>query len=245
MFQLSHEPQSAHSRRNFVHKKAMSRTRLQSSRPRHRSKWKRKWPKPGNNYWPHPGNGGQMARKMVRNPILEPILGHSSHFCGELFPHFAHFRSGPGKPNQRKVGSWTFRRGIPEQKFNVNRACFPKEKHQNSQERAKFMNCSFWPFLWFGLLGRLLTIFLLRARGPRSIRLHHWVSQKLCLALHFEFDLRFSSSLRRQSPPISSAEFWAETPPLRPTRPARKKVFGFRPKIGNEMGPGSGVPPRK
>ena len=46
-------------------------------------------------------------------------------------------RSGPGKPNQRKVSSWTFRRGIPEQKFNVNRACFPKEKHQNSQKWAK------------------------------------------------------------------------------------------------------------
>ena len=50
------------------------------------------------------------------------------------------FRSGPGKPNQRKVSSWTFCRGIPEPKFNVNRACFPKEKHQNSQEWAKFMN---------------------------------------------------------------------------------------------------------
>ena len=67
------------------------------------------------------------------------------------------FRSGPGKPNQRSVSLWTFRRGIPEQKFNVNRACFPKEKHQNSQKWAKFMNFSFWPFLWFGLPGRLLT----------------------------------------------------------------------------------------
>ena len=49
-----------------------------------------------------------------------------------------------------------FRGGVPEQKFNVNRACFPKEKHQNSQKWAKFMNFSFWPFLWFGLPGRLL-----------------------------------------------------------------------------------------
>ena len=39
----------------------------------------------------------------------------------------------------------------------MNRACFPKEKHQNSQKWAKFMNFSFWPFLWFGLPGRLLT----------------------------------------------------------------------------------------
>ena len=39
----------------------------------------------------------------------------------------------------------------------VNRACFPKEKHQNSQKWAKFMNFLFWPFLWFGLPGRLLN----------------------------------------------------------------------------------------
>ena len=74
-------------------------------------------------------------------------------------PYFPIFRSHTGKPNQRKAGSWTFRRGIPEQKFNVNRACFPEEKHQNSQKRAKFMNFLFWPFLWFGLPGRLLNFF--------------------------------------------------------------------------------------
>ena len=36
----------------------------------------------------------------------------------------------------------------------MNRACFPQEKHQNSQKWAKFMSFSFWPFLckalvWF------------------------------------------------------------------------------------------------
>ena len=46
----------------------------------------------------------------------------------------------------------------------MNRACFPKEKHQNSQKWAKFMNFSFWPFLWFGLPGRLLE-FLVFERG--------------------------------------------------------------------------------
>ena len=39
----------------------------------------------------------------------------------------------------------------------MNRACFPKEKHQNSQKWAKFMNFLFWPFLLLGLLGRLRT----------------------------------------------------------------------------------------
>ena len=58
--------------------------------------------------------------------------------------------------NQTKERSGTFRRDIPEQKFNVNRACFPEEKHQKSQKWAKFMSFSFWPFLWFGLPGRLL-----------------------------------------------------------------------------------------
>ena len=38
----------------------------------------------------------------------------------------------------------------------MNRACFPQEKHQKSQKRAKFMNFSFLSFFWFGLLGRLL-----------------------------------------------------------------------------------------
>ena len=51
--------------------------------------------------------------------------------------HDPKIRSGPGKPNQRKVSSRTFHRGIPEQKFNVNRACFPKEKHQNSHENGR------------------------------------------------------------------------------------------------------------
>ena len=34
--------------------------------------------------------------------------------------------------DQRMSGHELFAGGIPEQKFNVNRACFPKEKHQNS-----------------------------------------------------------------------------------------------------------------
>ena len=85
-------------------------------------------------------------------------------------------RSGPSKPNQRKVSSWTFRSGIPEQKFNVNRACFPKEKHQNSQKWAKFMNFLFWPFLWFGLPGRLLT-YCYRQKGIFEMRLGHPISR--------------------------------------------------------------------
>ena len=63
-----------------------------------------------------------------------------------------YLRSGPGKPNQRKVSSWTFRRDIPEQKFNVSFVLvFLGKKNQNSQKWAKCMNFSLWPFLlvWF------------------------------------------------------------------------------------------------
>ena len=39
-----------------------------------------------------------------------------------------------------------------------DRPCFLKEKHQNSRKKGGeiHMNFSFWPFLWFGLPGRLL-----------------------------------------------------------------------------------------
>ena len=53
--------------------------------------------------------------------------------------------------------------------FNVNRACFPKEKHQNSQKWAKFMNFSFWLFLWFGLPGRLLR-YVANSSEPKTRR---------------------------------------------------------------------------
>ena len=59
-------------------------------------------------------------------------------------------KSGPGKPNQRKVSSWTFRRGIPEQKFNVNRACFPKENTRTHKKGRNSWTFRFGPF--FGLV---------------------------------------------------------------------------------------------
>ena len=48
--------------------------------------------------------------------------------------------SGVAPANQTKERSVheLFAWGIPEQKFNVNRACFPKEKHQNSQKCPVF-----------------------------------------------------------------------------------------------------------
>ena len=62
----------------------------------------------------------------------------------------------------------------------MNRACFPKEKDQNSQKWAKFMNFSFLPFLWFGLPGRPLSV--LKRCVPKT--------------LAFAFGLRLRSKTR-------------------------------------------------
>ena len=55
------------------------------------------------------------------------------------------------KPKKRPVHE-LFPGAFLNKKFNVNRACFPKEKHQNPQKCAKFINFSFSFFLflvWF------------------------------------------------------------------------------------------------
>ena len=56
----------------------------------------------------------------------------------------------------------------------MNRACFPKEKHQNSQKWAKFMNFSFCPFLRFGLPGRLLKIFGVSKNSLKILIVYFW-----------------------------------------------------------------------
>ena len=66
------------------------------------------------------------------------------------------YQESPRQTKPKKGQFMNFSRGHSGTKVQfVNRACFPKEKHQNSQKWAKFMNFSFWPFLWFGLPGRL------------------------------------------------------------------------------------------
>ena len=81
-----------------------------------------------------------------------------------LLPHrpalhtaFDNFQEWPRQTKPKKSQFMNFLQGHSGTKVRyVNRACFPKEKHQNSQKWAKFMNFSFWPFFWFGLPGRLL-----------------------------------------------------------------------------------------
>ena len=50
-----------------------------------------------------------------------------------------------------------FSQGYSGTKVQCESCLFPEERHQNSQEWVKFMNFLFWPFLWFGLPGRLLN----------------------------------------------------------------------------------------
>ena len=93
------------------------------------------------------------------------LLQAHNYVCGNLLSNIPNllsvtvnsfwFRSGPSKPNQRKVSSWTFHRGIPEQKFNVNRSCFPSEKTPEFNKLGESHEL-FVLALWFGLQGRFL-----------------------------------------------------------------------------------------
>ena len=69
--------------------------------------------------------------------------------------------SGVAPANQTKKSQFmNFLQGRSGTKVQCESCLFSQGKaHQNSQEWAKFMNFSFWPFLWSGLLGRLLIEF--------------------------------------------------------------------------------------
>ena len=90
-----------------------------------------------------------------------------SRFSSDLFALHSLYQESPRQTKPKKGQFMNFSRGILEQKFDVNRACFPKEKHRNSQKWAKFMNFSLWPFLWFGLPGRRLIVRTLFSGMPR------------------------------------------------------------------------------
>ena len=67
-------------------------------------------------------------------------------------------KSGHGKPNQKKSVHELFA-GAFRNKSSICefRACFPKENTRIFTKMGEIhMNFSFWPFLWFGLPGRLL-----------------------------------------------------------------------------------------
>ena len=75
------------------------------------------------------------------------------------------FRSGPGKPNQRKASSWMFPRGIPEQKFDVNRACFSRKNtriHKNGRNSWTFSFGSFFGLVCRGDSWEMITHVMLK-----------------------------------------------------------------------------------
>ena len=112
----------------------------------------------------HTSTWGCQVRVPYSLEIEKKKKNDNNNFCLHLLsgnavrvpPLSRYIQESPRQTKPKEGQFMNFRRGILEQKLNVNRACFPKEKHQNSQKRAKFMNFSFWPFLWFGLPGRLL-----------------------------------------------------------------------------------------
>ena len=108
------------------------------------------------------GPGARFGRFLFRFRFLARWLQYPQNLGG---PGSVQFGYGLGMEHQEwprqtkpKEGQFmNFSQGHSGTKVrDVNRACFPKEKRQNSHKRATFMNFSFWPFLWFGLLGRLL-----------------------------------------------------------------------------------------
>ena len=68
------------------------------------------------------------------------------------FPGYPWIRSGPGNQTKERPGHELFARAF-RNKNSICESCL----FWIHKKKAKFMNFSFWPFLWFGLPGRLLT----------------------------------------------------------------------------------------
>ena len=100
-------------------------------------------------------------RVRIGKPLFISIIQGTGHLDPQWYTQ--QFRSGPGKPNQRKVSSWTFRRGVPEQKFDMWIVlAFPRKNtriHKNGRNSWTFR---FGPF--FGLV----------CRGDSWSAIHFW-----------------------------------------------------------------------
>ena len=82
---------------------------------------------------------------------------HAQNSLPKLPAFLSNFsQESPRQTKPKKGQLMNFSRGQTGTKVRCELRLLPKEKHQNSQKWAKFMNFSFWPFLWFGVPGRLL-----------------------------------------------------------------------------------------
>ena len=105
----------------------------------------------------------------------------------------------------------------------MNRACFPKDKHQNSQKWAKFMNFSFWPFFWFGLPGRLLN-FVPQRCHPNIFAQSMWIrggramwgisavtvlqrNTLRCVTMHYEVTSLVTFQMQTQNRSVIATQF--------------------------------------
>ena len=79
---------------------------------------------------------------------------------GECSEVFCFVQEWPRQTKPKKGQFMNFSQGHSGTKVRcVNRACFPKENTRIHEKMGEIhMNFSFWPFLWFGLPGRLLIL---------------------------------------------------------------------------------------
>ena len=73
-------------------------------------------------------------------------------------PRLHLYQEWPQQTKPKEGQFMNFSQGHSGTKVQCESYLFSKEKHQKSQKWAKFMNFSFWPFIWFGLPGRLLIV---------------------------------------------------------------------------------------
>ena len=96
------------------------------------------------------GGGGEDEPPFRRKRLKGYFIVLRFFFMLEKYPFN---QESPRQSKPKKGQFMNFSQGHSGTKVrDVNRACFPKEKHQNSQEWGKFMNFSFGPF--FGLVCR-------------------------------------------------------------------------------------------
>ena len=110
---------------------------------------------------------GCCQRRVVWRMLLGPQTQNEGTktqcFSNSLMGSFGKgSRESPRQTNKPKKGQFmNFSQGHSGTKVRyVNSACFPEEKHQNSQKWAKFMNFSFWPYRG------LLAIFIKTGSTP-------------------------------------------------------------------------------
>ena len=133
-------------------------------------RWKMLWVTELSAWRQDAGSVGEAAQRWPRTRDSWERLLHSSETfpiakcnlqqeCQGLYSVVCYERVWPRQTKPKKGQFMNFSQGHSGTKVRYVSfvPCFPKEKHQNSQKWAKFMNFSFWPFLWFGLPGRLLS----------------------------------------------------------------------------------------